>query len=301
MKKISKKKDYSVRGDKYNIEYIPEEVYRNLDGEELTSYNQYRNNQRYIHNGKEFIDKTRIKIKKLQKEISDKENQLKVWKGKMMEGYSVIGYLGDDYDFNCSVNLRQIESKKNKGERMDYNTSVPFKDGKKMGRDTNNTWEGEHEIQYKKWKVKHDKVEDKELFMDKLENIRKEKRNRVNPKKYYVRIEPKSRKDFDEKKGKQWIRNLYVGTRDEVIHLLKPSQPNIDWNKVSEKKMRDNLREIYKGYVRYQIYTNGLDCVKVGYDKQKDKDENPQSQHPSDKVMDWIKDMGTDIVQWMDK
>ena len=58
MKKISKKKDYSVRGDKYNIEYIPEEVYRNLDGEELTSYNQYRNNQRYIHNGKEFIDKT---------------------------------------------------------------------------------------------------------------------------------------------------------------------------------------------------------------------------------------------------
>ena len=30
MKKISKKRDYSVRGDKYNIEYIPEEVYRNL-------------------------------------------------------------------------------------------------------------------------------------------------------------------------------------------------------------------------------------------------------------------------------
>jgi len=101
MKKISKKRDYSVRGDKYNIKYIPEEVYRNLDGEELTFYNQYRNNQRYIHNGKEFIDKTRIKIKKLQKEISDKENQLKIWKGKMMEGYSVIGYLGDDYDFNC--------------------------------------------------------------------------------------------------------------------------------------------------------------------------------------------------------
>ena len=298
MKKISKKKDYSVRGDKYNIEYIPEEVYRNLDGEELTSYNQYRNNQRYIHNGKEFIDKTRIKIKKLQKEISDKENQLKVWKGKMMEGYSVIGYLGDDYDFNCSVNLRQIESKKTKGERMDYNTSVPFKDGKKMGRDTNNTWEGEHEIQYKKWKVKHDKVEDKELFMDKLENIRKEKRSRENPKKYYVRLEPKSRSKF---KKNQWIRNLYVGMRDEVIQLLKTSSPNTDWDKVSESKLRDNLREIYKGYVRFQIYTNGLDSVKIGYNTKKGKEENPQSQHPSDKVMDWIKDMGTDIVQWMDK
>ena len=81
-------------------------MYRSLDGDEELYYKQYRNNQRYIHNGKEFIDKTRIKIKKLQKEISDKENQLKIWKGKMMEGYSVIGYLGDDYDFNCSVNLR---------------------------------------------------------------------------------------------------------------------------------------------------------------------------------------------------
>jgi len=296
MKKISKKRDYSVRGDKYNIEYIPEEVYRNLDGEELTFYNQYRNNQRYIWEGKNTIDKTRIKIKKLQKEISDKENQLKIWKGKMMEGYSVIGYLGDDYDFNCSVNLREIKPKQSKGERMDYDTSVPFKDGKKMGRKTNNPskdWEV--------WKEKYDKSDGKELFMDKLENIRKEKRNREYPKKYYVRIEPKSRKDFDEKKGKQWIRNLYVGTRDEVIHLLKTSQPNIDWDKVYEKKMRDNLREIYKGYVRFQIYTNGLDSVKIGYEKQKDKDENPQSQHPSDKVRGWIKEVGTDIVEWMDK
>ena len=296
MKKISKKKDYSVRGDKYNIEYIPEEVYRNLEGEELKYYTQYRNNQRYIWEGKNTIEKTRKEIKKLQKKISDKEQQLKVWEGKMMEGYSVIGYLGEDYDFNCSVNLREIIPKKNKGERMDYDTSVPFKDGKKMGRKTNNPskdWEV--------WKKKHDESGDKELFMDNLENIRKEKRNREYPKKYYVRIEPKSRSKFGKKSKKKWIRNLYVGMRDEVIHLLKTSQPNIDWDKVSEKKMRDNLREIYKGYVRFQIYTNGLDCVKVGYEKQKDKDENPQSQHPSDKVKDWIKEIGTDIVEWMDK
>jgi hypothetical protein len=214
----------------------------------------------------------------------------------MMEGYSVIGYLGDDYDFNCSVNLREIKPKQSKGERMDYDTSVPFKDGKKMGRKNKNPskdWEV--------WKEKYDKSDGKELFMDKLENIRKEKRNREYPKKYYVRIEPKSRSEFGKKSKKKWIRNLYVGTRDEVIHLLKTSQPNIDWDKVYEKKMRDNLREIYKGYVRFQIYTNGLDSVKIGYEKQKDKDENPQSQHPSDKVRGWIKDIGTDIVEWMDK
>ena len=134
--------------------------------------------------------------------------------------------------------------------------------------------------------------------MDKLENIRREKRNRVNPKKYYVRIEPKSRSKF---KKNQWIRNLYVGMKDEVIHLLKTSQPNTDGDKVSESKLRDNLREIYKGYIRFQIYTNGLDCVKIGYNTKKGKEENPQSQHPSDKVMDWVKEVGTDIVEWMDK
>jgi len=293
MKKISKKKDYSVRGDKYNIEYIPEEVYRSLEGEELKFYTQYRNNQRYIWEGKNTIEKTRKEIKKLQKKISDKEQQLKVWEGKMMEGYSVIGYLGEDYDFNCSVNLREIKPKKNKGERSSYNTSVPYRSGKKMGRDTNNPskdWEV--------WKKKHDESGDKELFMDKLEDIRREKRSKVNPKKYYVRIEPKSRSKF---KKNQWIRNLYVGMRDEVIHLLKTSSPTTDWNKVSESKLRDNLREIYKGYVRYQIYTNGLDCIKIGYNTKKGKEENPQSQHPSDKVNHWIKEIGTDIVEWMDK
>lgn len=294
MKKISKKKDYSVRGDKYNIEYIPQEVYSKLEGEELKYYTQYRNNQRYIWEGKNTIEKTRKEIKKLQKKISEKEEQIKVWEGKMMEGYSVIGYLGEDYDFNCSVNLREIKPKKKKGERKDYNSSVPYRSGKKMGRDTNNT----HKTPYNKWKLKHDKVDEKELFMDKLEDIRREKRNKVNPKKYYVRIEPKSRSKF---KNNQWIRNLYVGMRDEVIHLLKTSSPTTDWNKVSESKLRDNLREIYKGYVRYQIYTNGLDCIKIGYNTKKGKEENPQSQHPSDKVIDWIKEIGTDIVEWMDK
>ena len=288
---VGKKRDFQYSGKPFYINFIPREKLESLSDEEYSKHSSYRRN--YFEYYKSFDD-----IERKKREIKQIQQKQKTWKTKMMEGYSVIGYLGDDYDFNCSVNLRQIESKKTKGERMDYNTSVPFKDGKKMGRDTNNTWEGEHEIQYKKWKVKHDKVEDKELFMDKLENIRKEKRNRVNPKKYYVRIEPKSRSKF---KKNQWIRNLYVGMKDEVIHLLKTSSPNTDWDKVSESKLRDNLREIYKGYVRFQIYTNGLDIVKIGYNTKKGKEENPQSQHPSDKVMDWIKDMGTDIVQWMDK
>lgn len=49
------------------------------------------------------------------------------------------------------------------------------------------------------------------------------------------------------------------------------------------------------------IYTNGLDSVKIGYNTKKGKEENPHTQHQSDKVVGWIKEIGTDIVEWMDK
>ena len=283
---VGKKRDFQYSGKPFYINFIPKEKIESLSDEEYSKHSSYRRNYFEYYKGFEDIERKKKEIKQIQQ-------KQKVWKSKMMEGYSVIGYLGEDYDFNCSVNLREIKPKPSKGERMDYDTSVPYKDGKKMGRKTNNPskdWEV--------WKEKYDKSDGKELFMDKLENIRKEKRNREYPKKYYVRIEPKSRSKF---KDNQWIRNLYVGMKDEVIHLLKTSSPNTDWDKISESKLRDNLREIYKGYIRFQIYTNGLDCVKIGYNTKKGKEENPQSQHPSDKVMDWIKDMGTDIVEWMDK
>ncbi len=283
---VGKKRDFQYSGKPYYINFIPKEKIESLSDEEYSKHSSYRRNYFEYYKGFEDIERKKKEIKQIQQ-------KQKVWKSKMMEGYSVIGYLGEDYDFNCSVNLREIKPKKNKGERSSYNTSVPYSDGGKMNRNTNNPSKG-----YSRFKKKHDESGDKELFMDKLEDIRREKRKEVYPKKYYVRIEPKSRSKF---KDNQWIRNLYVGMRDEVIHLLKTSSPNTDWDKVSEKKLRDNLREIYKGYVRYQIYTNGLDCVKIGYNTKKGKEENPQSQHPSDKVMDWVKEVGTDIVEWMDK
>jgi len=284
---VGKKRDFQYSGKPFYINFIPKEKIESLSDEEYSKHSSYRRNYFEYYKGFEDIERKKKEIKQIQQ-------KQKVWKSKMMEGYSVIGYLGEDYDFNCSVNLREIKPKPSKGERMDYDTSVPYSDGRKMGRDTNNT----HNKMFSEWKLKHDKVDDKKLFMDKLEEERREKNKKGYPKKYYVRIEPKSRSKF---KDNQWIRNLYVGMKDEVIHLLKTSSPNTDWDKISESKLRDNLREIYKGYIRFQIYTNGLDCVKIGYNTKKGKEENPQSQHPSDKVMDWVKEVGTDIVEWMDK
>ena len=242
---VGKKRDFQYSGKPFYINFIPKEKIESLSDEEYSKHSSYRRNYFEYYKGFEDIERKKKEIKQIQQ-------KQKVWKSKMMEGYSVIGYLGEDYDFNCSVNLREIKPKPSKGERMDYDTSVPYSDGRKMGRDTNNT----HNKMFSEWKLKHDKVDDKKLFMDKLEEERREKNKKGYPKKYYVRIEPKSRSKF---KDNQWIRNLYVGMKDEVIHLLKTSSPNTDWDKISESKLRDNLREIYKGYIRFQIYTNGLD------------------------------------------
>lgn len=285
---VGKKRDFQYSGKPFYINFIPREKLESLSEEEYSKHSSYRRN--YFEYYKGFDD-----IERKKKEIKQIQEKQKTWKSKMMEGYSVIGYLGEDYDFNCSVNLRDIKPKKNKGERKDYDSDVPYSDGKKKGRKTNNPSK-----KYKVWEEKYKELEGKELFMDKLEDIRRDKRNSVNPKKYYVRIEPKGRGKF---KNNIYIRNLYVGLREDVLHLLKESNlfQNTDWNTISEKKLRDRLRELYKGYVRFQIYTYGLDCIKVGHTSKLEKEQNPHHQHPSDKVIDWFKEMGTDIVEWMDK
>jgi hypothetical protein len=248
---VGKKREFQFSGKPYYINFIPKEKIESLSDEEYSKHSSYRRNYFEYYKGFEDIERKKKEIKQIQQ-------KQKVWKSKMMEGYSVIGYLGEDYDFNCSVNLREIKPKKSKGERSNHDTSVPYSDGGKTGRDTNNT----HDKMFSEWKLKHDKVGDKELFMDKLEDIRREKRSSLNPKKYYVRIEPKGRGKF---KNNIYIRNLYVGLREDVLHLLKESNlfQNTDWNTISEKKLRDRLRELYKGYVRYQIYTNGLYNVSI--------------------------------------
>ena len=285
---VGKKRDFQYSGKPFYINFIPREKLESLSEEEYSKHSSYRRN--YFEYYKGFDD-----IERKKKEIKQIQEKQKTWKSKMMEGYSVVGYLGEDYDFNCSVNLREIKPKKNKGERKDYDSSVPFSGGGKMKRKTNNPSK-----KWEVWEENYKELEGKELFMDKLEDIRREKVNSVNPKKYYVRVEPKGGGKF---KNNIYIRNLYVGLREEVIHLLKESNlfQNTDWNTISEKKLRDRLRELYKGYVRYQIYTNGLDCIKVGHTSKLEKEQNPHHQHPSDKVIDWFKEMGTDIVEWMDK
>ena len=94
---------------------------------------------------------------------------------------------------------------------------------------------------------------------------------------------------------KRWIRNLYVGQRYEVLNLLKVYDKNIKWDIKEEKYIRDNLREIYKGYGRYMISEYGIKNFKIG------NKTNEISQHPYDKVKDWVDKMGEKVFEWMDQ
>lgn len=277
-----KKREYKSKNNKFFLDFLPPEVFENLSSNDRKHYKLYRDNHRYVYQGEQQILEWKKEIDKLKKKIKDKELQIKGsddskgWKDKMLEGYSHIGYLSKDYEFSCSVNLRKRKSKtliyKEKGienmMRKNYKSDVNYGDGSKDGRNVNNPSKGWLE------------------FEDKLKE-RGDKTPYVPPKpkyyeKYYIRIDPKS---------KQWVRNLYVGSKEDVILILKKVFEEKDWEKKNEKYLRDNLREIYKGYVRYQIHKDGVKKFQSG----------DLSKHPSDKVLDWISDMGDEMFDWMDK
>jgi hypothetical protein len=277
-----KKRDYKSKDNRFFIDFLPQEVFDNLSTENRKNYKLYRDNHRYIHQGEQQILDWKKEIDKLKKKIKDKELQIKGsddgkgWKDKMLEGYSQIGYLSKEYEFWCSVNLRKRKSKtlvhQEKGfqdmMRKNYKSDVSYGDGSKDGKNVNNPSKS-----FEEFKQGMKVNEDKTPFIP------------PQPKyyeKYYIRIEPKS---------KSWVRNLYVGSKEDVIVLLKTGIKEVEWEKKNEKYLRDNLREIYKGYVRYQIHKDGVEKFQSG----------DLSKHPSDMVLSWIGEMGDEMFEWMDK
>lgn len=272
-----KKKQYRSRKGKYFMGFLPKEKFLKLTTEERKFYKQYRDNHRWMYEGEEKIKEWKNDIDKIKKKIKEKELQISGdenkdgWKQKMMEGYSEIGYLSKDYDFFCSVNLRKRKSKTLlnqergiRGMRKLHNTSDVWGDKGNRNNPSEN-WET--------FKKNMGKGGGKEEIMGNVYE------------KYYIRIEPK---------GRGWIRNLYVGDKDDVLQLLNKWNSDVKWGSKNEKYIRDNLREIYKGYVRFHIYKNGVENIKRG-------GESSLSQHPLSNVLNWVDEVGNDILDWMDK
>ena len=299
-----KKKTYKSKGDKYFIGFQPPEVFEKIqnDKELKKYYQQYRNHHKLISEGKDSLEKMKKKLLKLRSDIRDKERQIRDWNGKMLEGYSVIVDLSTDYDFNCSVNLRKIKPRRlikiEKGlehkMRKHYKSHDVFGDTTDRGTERVNpsnqnkmvNMSGSGGKTFTQTQKDSERLKDREIYDP--------QRNLTITEKYYVRFEPKMKKKSKYQK-KRWIRNLYVGQREEVLNLLKIYDSSIKWEKKDEKYVRDNLREIYKGYGRFMISEYGVRTFRVG------SKTNEKSQHPYDKVRDWIGEMGDKVFDWMDQ
>lgn len=299
-----KKNDYKSKGDKYFIGFQPPEVFEKIqnDKELKKYYQQYRNHHKLISEGTVILEKMKKNLLKLRSDIREKERQIRHWNGKMLEGYSVIGDLSSDYDFNCSVNLRKIKPRRlvkiEKGlehtMRSHYDTSDVFGETTKRGTNRINPSSPSSKINLFKGGGKQfsEILKEREIVGDR--ELYEPEKNLEIRFKYYVRFEPKM-KNNSKYQNKRWIRNLYVGEREEVLSLLEVYDSSIKWRSKDEKYIRDNLREIYKGYGRYMISKHGVKTFRVG------SKNNETSQHPYEKVKDWIEDMGDKVFDWMDK
>lgn len=114
---MKRKKDYKSRGEKFFLDFLPDEVFNSLKPKEREDYKKYRDNHRYMFNGKNQIKEWEEKISKLRGKIKEKKIQINGddensgWKQKMMIGYEGIQKYSKDFQFNISVGFRYRKGK----------------------------------------------------------------------------------------------------------------------------------------------------------------------------------------------
>lgn len=102
---------------RFFLEYLPTEVFDSLKPKERVNYKKYRDNHRYLFDGKNQIKQWEEEISKLRKKIKDKKLQINGdgeysgWKNKMMIGYQGIEKYSKDFQFNISIGFRYRKSK----------------------------------------------------------------------------------------------------------------------------------------------------------------------------------------------
>lgn len=282
-----KKKEYISKEGKYFIHFLPPPTFDKLSSDERKFYKQYRDNHRWMFQGEQKIQELKLEIEKLKKQIKLKQVQINGtpekdgWKSKMLEGYTRIGHLSKiskDYEFYCSISLRdkrksRTREKQEKGmilNRNLYNTNDIWTDKTKDGRDRNNP------------------SEDFSTFREKIGKgeIREEIKGKIYER-CIINI---------ESKDKQFRKKLYVGVEDNYFQVLKTYDDSINWESKDDKVIKENLRDIYKGFVRFQIYKRGIQGFYYYSGK-----SNKDTPYNYQEVISWIKKMGNDIFEWMDK
>lgn len=221
-----KKREYRSKGEKFFIDYLPDDVFNSLSEKERHDYKLYRDNHRYIYEGnlkiKEWekeIDKLKekIKLKKLQingfdvgENINpidgeiDKE-RVEGWKEKMIRGYNRINHLSKDYQFNISVG-----------------------------------------VQIRKSKI-YELYEGKDL--DVMSNEKHKRQTKFKGK----TLKPNERITLRITRTKDIFKNIHVGSLELVREGLSDMYGE-DWSNETLDTIKSELRSIYSTYTRYHVF-----------------------------------------------
>lgn len=233
-------KNYRSKGDLFFIDYLPDEVFYNLNESDRESYRLYRNNHRYIHDGTEKVKKIELQIQKLKEEIKSIKGKIKGddnsdgWKSLMKKNYSDINQLSKKFEFYCSVGFRK-------------RTSVSVKNKTKFNKELLRT-----QTHY----------DGKEL--------------KVNEK-LYVRI---------DSSDKRHLKNIYVGDETDVRNMVERLREG-DWSsgKVTQNRLKLEIRDIYVSYSRYKIYHSDWESFK-------------RETHSISSIEEWVKEIGDKFQEW---
>lgn len=119
---MKKEKKYRSQGEVFFMDYLPDEVFNNLSETERKSYRIYRNNHRWVYEGKEKINRLESEIQKLKEEIKTTKGKIKGddyhdgWEFTMKKNYTNISSLSKKFEFYCSVGFRNRKSKSKKNQ-----------------------------------------------------------------------------------------------------------------------------------------------------------------------------------------
>lgn len=224
-KKKYKYRDNKVLGKSYFSEYLPKDIFESLKKDEKKNYREYRRWYYWVGDSQSRIEKNKLQIQKLKDKISELKEVERDRKDKLNFFYSKVNHLMDKFSFTTTITLRD-------------KTSTSYKVNREVREGKRESLEGFYGQPKKGWKTR-------------------ELRSQYGGKKL---IQRKKIYCIIVSKGGTYRKSIYVGSEVDVRTFLTEvvyKEYGRDIMKDSLDFVKDEIREIYKDYVRHIVSKDG--------------------------------------------
>ena len=254
---MKKRLKYRSENEKFFLDYFPDRIFKKLNKSEREHYREYRRYHRAIFDTNERIESYQNQIEKLKKKIIDEKDKLVADDYKdgytmlMKTHYNHISDFDKQFKFNVSGSWRDKSSRSYK-EKVGIE-SFEKRDKTKIAF-TQKTYKGE-EIKKRESLYLHVSASDVLIkFLKKDEST------------------PSNRK------------NIAFGSLDKCRLALSEIYDE-DWSKDDKEVVKDEVKVIVRGYVRFFIFERGWSTFIT-------------STHSRDKIIEWCKGLGKEMYEW---